>query len=174
MVLEPSCELRRWFACYDGNVGRTAGAVGTVTATGWERTAGSEFQDCDYGNSGIDTSCNNNSICLDGQHACARETLYLCWRTERSSKSCSFVVLSFSAAVWPELRALMEKARTTAQVWSRQLYYMLSPSTSGEAQRRLQNVPKGSGCRGVEGVPGTVRAEDSHEVRRHAQADSRV
>ena len=50
----------------------------------------------------------------------------------------------------------MEKARMTVdmknvtltpfeQVWSRQLYYMLSLSTSGEAQRRLQNVPEGEG-----------------------------
>ena len=33
---------------------------------------------------------------------------------EASWKSWSFVMLSFSAAVSPELRALMEKARTTA------------------------------------------------------------
>ena len=33
-----------------------------------------------------------------------------------------------------------------AAVWSRQLYYMLSLSTSGEAQRRLQNVPEGEGA----------------------------
>ena len=65
---------------------------------------------------------------------------------EASWKSWSFVMLSFSAAVSPELRALMEKARTNVadmlneQVWSRQLYYMLSLSTSGEAQRRVQNV----------------------------------
>ena len=77
---------------------------------------------------------------------------------EASWKSWSFVMLSFSAAVSPELRALMEKARSTAddmrnvnltaaeQVWSRQLYYMLSLSTSGEAQRRLQNVPEGEGA----------------------------
>ena len=32
------------------------------------------------------------------------------------------------------------------QVWSRQLYCMLSLSTSGEAQRRLQNVPEGEGA----------------------------
>ena len=74
---------------------------------------------------------------------------------EASWKSWSFVMLSFSAAVSPELRALMEKAQThvvdmlnvnltaAEQVWSRQLYYMLSLSTSGEAQRRLQNVPDG-------------------------------
>ena len=77
---------------------------------------------------------------------------------EASWKSWSFVMLSFSAAVSPELRALMEKARINAddmlivhltpaeQVWSRQLYYMLSLSTSGEAQRRLQNVPEGEGA----------------------------
>ena len=77
---------------------------------------------------------------------------------EASWKSWSFVMLSFSAAVSPELRALMEKARTNVadmlnvkltaaeQVWSRQLYYMLSLSTSGEAQRRLQNVPEGEGA----------------------------
>ena len=75
-----------------------------------------------------------------------------------SWKSWSFVMLSFSAAVSPEQRTLMEKARTTAtdmlnvnltapeQVWSRQLYYMLCLSTSGEAQRRLQNVPEGEGA----------------------------
>ena len=75
-----------------------------------------------------------------------------------SWKSWRFVMLSFSAAVQPELRALMEKARTTAddmrnvnltpaeQVWSSQLYHMLSLSTSGEAQRRLQNVPEGEGA----------------------------
>ena len=77
---------------------------------------------------------------------------------EASWKSWSFVTWSFSAAVSPELRTLMEKARTTAddmtnlnftpaeQVWSRQLYYMLSLSTSGEAQMRLQNVPEGEGA----------------------------
>ena len=67
-------------------------------------------------------------------------------------------MLSFSASVSPELRALVEKARTTAddmrnvnlasaeQVWSGHLYYTLSLSTSGEAQRRLQNVPVGEGA----------------------------
>ena len=77
---------------------------------------------------------------------------------EASWKGWSFVMLSFSAAVSPELRALMEKARinvddmlnvhltSAEQVWSRQLYYMLSLSTSGEAQRRLQNVPEGEGA----------------------------
>ena len=57
-----------------------------------------------------------------------------------------------------KLRALMEKARinvddmlnthltSAEQVWSRQLHYMLSLSTSGEAQRRLQNVPEGEGA----------------------------
>ena len=77
---------------------------------------------------------------------------------EASWKSWSFVMLSFSAAVSPELRAWMEKARinvddmlnvhltSAEQVWSRQLYYMLSLSTSGEAQRRLQNVPEGEGA----------------------------
>ena len=77
---------------------------------------------------------------------------------EASWKGWSFVMLSFSAAVSPELRALMEKARinvddmlnvhltSAEQVWSRQLHYMLSLSTSGEAQRRLQNVPEGEGA----------------------------
>ena len=67
-------------------------------------------------------------------------------------------MLSFSAAVSPDLRALMEKAGTSAtdmrnvnltsseKVWSRQLCNMLSLSTSGEAQRRLQNVPEGEGA----------------------------
>ena len=38
------------------------------------------------------------------------------------------------------------KLTAAEQVWSRQLYYMLSLSTSGEAQRRLQNVPEGEGA----------------------------
>ena len=67
MVAEPSCVLRRWFAlesCHDGYVGRTTGAVGTGTAAGWDRTAGSEVQDCDSGNSGwcAGPSCDNNFI----------------------------------------------------------------------------------------------------------------
>ena len=65
---------------------------------------------------------------------------------EASWKSWSFVMLSFSAAVSPELRALMEKARTNVadmlhvnltapeQVWSRQLYYMLSLNTRGDCR----------------------------------------
>ena len=67
-------------------------------------------------------------------------------------------MLSFSAAVSPDLRSLMEKARTAAtdmrnvnltsseQVWSRRLYCIFSLSTGGEAQRRLQNVPEGEGA----------------------------
>ena len=55
---------------------RTTGAVGTVTAAGWECTASSELHDRD---SGINGRCDNtycdNSICLDGRHACALETL---------------------------------------------------------------------------------------------------
>ena len=53
MVAEPSCVLRRWFAlepCTDGDVRRATGAVGTSTAPGWQRTAGSELQDYDSGN----------------------------------------------------------------------------------------------------------------------------
>ena len=57
-----------------------------------------------------------------------------------------------------QLRALMEKARinvddmlnvhliSAEQVWSRQLCYMLSLSTSGEVQRRLQNVLEREGA----------------------------
>ena len=74
---------------------------------------------------------------------------------EASWKSWSFVMLSFSAAVSPELRALMEKVRKTAddmrnvnltpaeQVWSRQLYYTLSLSTSGEAQEETAERARG-------------------------------
>ena len=90
-------------------------------------------------------------------------------------------MLPFSAAVSPDLRALMEKARTTAddmrnvnltpseQVWSKQLYYMLILSTSGEAQRRLQNVPEGEGAEAWKAF--SEHYEPKTEVRRHAQAD---
>ena len=134
------------------------GAVGAISAASWDCTAGSELQDFDSGTSGKcdNTNC-DNSVCLDGRHACARKPSNFAG-DEASWKSWSFVMLSFSAAVSPELRALMEKVRTTAddmrnvnltpaeQVWSRQLYYMLNLSTSGEAQRRLQNVPEGEGA----------------------------
>ena len=81
---------------------------------------------------------------------------------EASWKSWSFVMLSFSAAVPPELRTLIEKARTTAsdmlnvnltaseQVWSRQLYYMLSLSTGGAEE--TAKCAGGRGCRDVEDI----------------------
>ena len=67
--------------------------------------------------------------------------------------------LRHAVAVSPDLRALMEKVGISAtdmrnvnltsseQVWSWQLYHMISLSTSGEAQRRLQNVPEGERVR---------------------------
>ena len=73
--------------------------------------------------------------------------------TKRRGRAGASSCCPLSAAVSPELRALMGKARTTAddmrnltlaeQVCSRQLCYTLSLSTSGEAQRRLQNAPEG-------------------------------
>ena len=49
MVAERGCVLRLWFvaleSCHDGYVGRTAGAVGTITAAGWDFTASSELHD---------------------------------------------------------------------------------------------------------------------------------
>ena len=56
---------------------------------------------------------------------------------EASWKSWSFVMLSFSSAVSPELRALVEKASTTADDMR---------NVDREAQRRLQNVPEGEGA----------------------------
>ena len=63
-------------------------------------------------------------------------------------------MLSFSAAVslgWKRPGRTADDMRKMSltpveQVWSRQLYFMLSLSTSGEAQRRLQNVPEGEGA----------------------------
>ena len=59
-------------------------------------------------------SCDNNSVCLDGRHACELGKPCKLAGDKESWKSWSFVMLSFSSAVSPELRALMEKARTTA------------------------------------------------------------
>ena len=111
MVAVPSCVLQRWFAlesCDDGYAGSTTGAVGTVTAAGWERTTRSELQDCDSGNSGrcADTSCNNSFI-----HVLGKPSHFA--GDEASWKSWSFVMLSFSEAVSLELRALMEKGHMT-------------------------------------------------------------
>ena len=67
---------------------------------------------------------------------------------------------AFAAALSPELRHLMDSASATQtsivnialstdeQKWSRQLYYMLSLTTTGEAWRRLQNVEEGEGAEG--------------------------
>ena len=103
-------ELRTFESCYDGIAGTATGAVGTGTAAGWYCTASSELQDLDVGNSGWCAFCDDN-LCLDGGYACARETLKLCWRRSVVEE---LDMLSLSAAVSPELRALMEKARTTA------------------------------------------------------------
>ncbi len=77
-----------------------------------------------------------------------------------SWKSWSFTMKAFAAALSPELRHLMDSASATQtsivnialstdeQKWSRQLYYMLSLTTSGEALRRLQNVEEGEGAEG--------------------------
>ena len=77
----------------------------------------SELQDCDSGDSGRccnNSSCDENSICLDGRHARARGNPLNFAGDEASWKSWSFVRLSFSAAVSPELRALIDEARTAA------------------------------------------------------------
>ncbi len=77
-----------------------------------------------------------------------------------SWKSWSFTMKAFAAALSPELRHLMDSASATQtsivnialstdeQKWSRQLYYMLSLTTTGEALRRLQNVEEGEGAEG--------------------------
>ncbi len=65
---------------------------------------------------------------------------------------------AFAAALSPELRRLMDSASATPnaivnsalqpeeQKWSRQLYYMMSLITNGEALRRLQSVSEGEGA----------------------------
>ena len=64
----------------------------------------------------------------------------------------------FVAALSPELRRVMDAAATMPsaitnsslqideQKWSRQLYYMMSLTTNGEALHRLQNVSEGEGA----------------------------
>ena len=65
---------------------------------------------------------------------------------------------SFSAAVSPLVRSLMERCALSVvalsntgltaeeQVWSRQLFRMLTLSVNGEALRRLENVPEDEGA----------------------------
>ena len=66
---------------------------------------------------------------------------------------------AFAAALPTDLRRLMDAASTTTltniqnasmtaddQKWSRQLYYMMSLTTNGEALRRLQNIAAGEGA----------------------------
>ena len=119
--------------------------------------AGSALQTANYRISSLETAAGTTtSASMVDMRVLGKPSIFA--GDEASWKSWSFVMLSFSAAVSPELRALMEKARINVddmlnvhltspeQVWSRQLYYMLSLSTSGEAQRRLQNVPEGEGA----------------------------
>ena len=75
-----------------------------------------------------------------------------------SWRSWSFTVKAFAAALSPDLRQLMDAASATPnniqnaamtadeQKWSRQLYYMMSLTTNGEALRRLQHVAEGEGA----------------------------
>ena len=121
------------------------------------------------------THC-DNSTCLDGRHACAWEALKLCCRRsvveELELRNVVLLCGSLTRAACSDGKGQDDSRRheerephSGEQVWSRQLYYMLSMSTSGEAQRRLQKVPEGEGAE---------RAEDRYEVRQHAQADSLV
>ena len=67
-------------------------------------------------------------------------------------------MLSFSVAVSPELRALMEKARTTAddmrnvnltpaeQVWSRQLYYIAQSEYERRSAEETAERARGRRC----------------------------
>ena len=183
MVAEPRCVPRRWLgleSCHEGYVGRTTEQL--------ERSlqqAGNALQAANCRIATLETAAGAPTPLATTTPSASMVDLRVLGKPshfagddEAPWKSWSFVMLSFSAAVSPELRALMEKARTTAddmrnvnltpseQVWSRELYYMLSLSTSGEAQRRLPNVSEG-GSR-------NTTTEDSHEVRRHAQADSLV
>ena len=98
-------------------------------------------------------SCDNNSICLDGRDARARETLQL--RRRRSVVEelelrhdvifgGSLATLKRSDGKGRNMRNV--SLTSSEQVSSRQSYCMLSLSTSGEAQRRLQNVPEGEGA----------------------------
>ena len=80
----------------------------SLQQAGNARPAGNELQNLVFGNCGYD-----NLFYLDGGHACARKAPPNFAGDEESWKSWSFVMLSFSAAVSPELRTLMEKARTT-------------------------------------------------------------
>ena len=59
------------------------------------------------------------------------------------------------------------------QVWSRQLHYMPSLSTSGEAHRRLQNVPEGEGAEAWKTFSEYYEPKTA-TVRRQAQAGSLV
>ena len=110
-VAVPSCVLRRWIvaleSCHVDYVGRTTGAVGTVAAVGSAlQAANYRIATLESAAGATNTYC-DNSVCLDGRHASTRRTLQLRWRAG-ASLCCP------SAAVSPELRALMEKARTTA------------------------------------------------------------
>ena len=91
-------------------------------------------------------------------------------------------MLSFSAAVSPELRSLMEKARTTANDMRKMSLTGVEQTAVLHAQpeherggaEEIAECARGRRGRCVEGVRGTLRAEDCHEVRRHAQADHLV
>ena len=137
MVAEPSYLQRRWFvaqeSCHDDYVGRTTGAVGTVTAAGWDCIASSELQGCD---SGATPTATTSSALMVDMRVLGKPSNFA--GEEASWKSWSFVMLSFSAAVSP-----LRPSRCGADSCTT---CMLSLSTSGEAQRRLKNVPEGGGA----------------------------
>ena len=162
MVAEPSCVLRRWFALNPVTVATSEERLEQLEQA--LQQAGNALQAANYRIATLETAAGAPATLVTTTSSASNVGMRLLGKPsnyagdEASWKRWSFVMLSFSAAVSPELRALMEKARTTAedmrhvhltlseQLSSRQLYNMLSLSTSGEAQRRLQNVPEGEGA----------------------------
>ena len=79
MVAEHSFVKRLWTIVpelYQDGYRGTIGTVGAVSAAGRQCVTSCKLSDLVFG----DSSWHDNFGCLDGGHACARETLYLCWR----------------------------------------------------------------------------------------------
>ena len=155
MVAEPSCVQRRWIVLeswHVGYVGRATGTVVSCTAASWNCAAGDKLQDIatleiapntpGAGTATSTTVATVPSTSMVDIRVLGKPSNFA--GDEALWKSWSFVMLSFSAAVSPELRALMEKSRVAVtgvrnvnltaaeQVWRRQLHCSLSLSTSGE------------------------------------------
>ena len=184
MVAEQSCVKRLWSIVpelYQDGYRGTIGAIGAVSAASRQCVTSCKLSDLVSG----DCSWYDDFGSLDGGHACAWETLNLRrGRSVMEELELRHVVLLGSSLAGTacidgkgtnQCRGHAERTSHTGRAGVEQTAVLHAQS---EYERRSAEETAeragGRGCRGVESILGALRAENSHEVCRNAQADSLV